>query len=261
MILYIHGFASSSKSNKVTLLKNKFNDIVALDLSTEPNRAIKQLEKFIEKYYTQTNITLMGSSLGGFYAMYLSKKYSLKAILINPAINPDITLVQYKDKKVKNYLKDEFFYFKSHYLDQLKGLRVSEFDSSKVLLLLQTGDEVLDYKAALDFLPESKSIIESSGSHQFENFENYFEIIENFCMKNNDEDKGLKFRITSEEFKKIKKEVKNIQSNFNEIDYESIGEGISYEFLPFEFGTQVKIKYYNNEFILRMAYENDYINY
>ncbi|HWV88437.1 MAG TPA: YqiA/YcfP family alpha/beta fold hydrolase, partial [Burkholderiales bacterium] len=38
---------------------------------------------------------LIGSSLGGFYATYLAEKLSLKAVLINPAIDPHVGLRAY----------------------------------------------------------------------------------------------------------------------------------------------------------------------
>ena len=159
MILYIHGFASSSHSNKVRLLEERFDDVVAFDLSVAPKRAIKKLEAFIEEQHEKTNITLVGSSLGGFYAIYLSQKYDLKAVLINPSINPDITLEQYKDQKVQNHSKNEVFIFRAHYLNQLRELKITTVDSSNFLLLLQTGDETLDYKEALEFLPEAKVLL------------------------------------------------------------------------------------------------------
>lgn len=34
------------------------------------------------------DITLVGSSLGGFYSRYLSQKYNIKAVLINPCLDP-----------------------------------------------------------------------------------------------------------------------------------------------------------------------------
>lgn len=181
MILYIHGFASGSKSNKVTLLKQRFEEVTAFDLSPEPNKAIKQLESFIEQHNRKKDeITLVGSSLGGFYALYLSAKYQMKAVLVNPSIKPWQTLASYADKEIQNYSTKQMFIFKSEYLQQLKELQVLNIDTSKILLLLQTGDETLDYREAMEFLTASKIIVESGGSHQFENFENYFKMIEQF---------------------------------------------------------------------------------
>ena len=38
---------------------------------------------------------LIGSSLGGFYATWLAEKHGLKAVLINPAIDPHVGLRAY----------------------------------------------------------------------------------------------------------------------------------------------------------------------
>jgi hypothetical protein len=180
MILYIHGFASGVNSKKVVLLHERFNNVVTLNLNPEPKIAVKQLENFIEKHYKQTEITLIGSSLGGFYAMYLYDKYKLKTILVNPAIRPWETLEQYKNKEVKNYTTEEVFYFKSEYLNQLHLYKTDNIDTSNILLLLQTGDKTLNYKDAIEFLSGAKSIIETGGSHQFEKFELYFDIINDY---------------------------------------------------------------------------------
>jgi hypothetical protein len=76
IIVYIHGFASSSQSKKVQALKERFGSaIISFDLHHEPKKAIEQLEKFIQSKIKNCNITLIGSSLGGFYSLYLSGKY------------------------------------------------------------------------------------------------------------------------------------------------------------------------------------------
>ncbi|SHO80377.1 Putative esterase, FIGfam005057 [hydrothermal vent metagenome] len=183
MILYIHGFASSSKSNKVTLMRNSFDNIKSIDLNIQPKVAITQLEEFIEDNIKDNNITLIGSSLGGFYALYLSQKYNLKAVLINPSIYPYKTLKVYKNQNITNYSSGKISKFKKKYLTQLKNYRVKNIDNSKILLLLQMGDKTIDYREALRFLPNSKYIIESGGNHQFENFEDYFAIISRFIKE------------------------------------------------------------------------------
>ena len=177
MILYIHGFASSANSKKVTILKKRLDDVIAFNLSPEPKIAIEQLETFIKKYQNQSQITLIGSSLGGFYAMYLSKKYNLKTILINPAIKPWNTLLQYE-----NYSTNEVFNFKTEFLKQLYSYQIDNLGNSNILLLLQTGDVTLDYRDALEFLPNVRSITETGGSHQFDKFEIYLDIINEFTI-------------------------------------------------------------------------------
>jgi len=260
MILYIHDFASSLHSKKATLLRAQFDDVIAFDLSVEPRRAIEKLEAFIVQEHRRTNITLIGSSLGGFYAMYLAEKYDLKAVLINPSIHPELTLAQYADKEVKNYSNNQTFMFKLSYLEQLKTLKTISADNSKFLLLLQTGDETLDYKEALNFLPQAKSVVTSGGTNQFEDFQDYFDIIKNFCYGDSphqsEDESRFDFSLTINETKKIVNWANEINKILDELDHECLGAGITYTFKPFELGTMIEAEYYGKTLLVRLGVED-----
>lgn len=74
MILYLHGFASSSNSAKALEIQKLVNiKVVALDLDVEPSRALGQIKEQIHLYKDE-KILLMGSSLGGYYALVLAKQ-------------------------------------------------------------------------------------------------------------------------------------------------------------------------------------------
>ncbi len=47
--------------------------------------------------------------------------------------------------------------------------------------MLQTGDETLDYKEAIEKYPDCPSIVEQGGSHEFSEFERYLDKILSFC--------------------------------------------------------------------------------
>ncbi len=64
----------------------------------------------------------------------------------------------------------------------LKKLVVDNPRDENLLLLLQKGDEVLDYKDALKKLPNTKRIVEDGGNHSFEGIERYFKDIEHFLL-------------------------------------------------------------------------------
>ncbi len=111
MILYIHGFASSSKATKANLLRKSFNNVESIDLNPKPTIAITQLSDFIQKQKDK-KILLIGSSLGGYYSLYLSKKFNLNVVLVNPSLNPSKSLIRYADCEVFNYQTDKPFLFK-----------------------------------------------------------------------------------------------------------------------------------------------------
>ena len=62
-------------------------------LSFVPNEAIAQAERIIDS--VAGPLTLVGSSLGGFYATHLAEKHGLSAVLVNPAVVAPISLNQY----------------------------------------------------------------------------------------------------------------------------------------------------------------------
>ena len=149
-------------------------------MSYAPQLAIDTLEQLIEVFLKRNEkVNLVGSSLGGFYSIYLANKYDLKAVLINPAIHPYKTLD--KIGMAMNYFDMSSFEVTQEHMQTLRTLEVNEVKTQKnFMVLLQKGDDVLDYQEAVDKLPNAKLLIEEGGSHTFENIENYFEKIENF---------------------------------------------------------------------------------
>ena len=128
-ILYLHGFNSSPLSVKAQKTKEflaKFLPEVKFhcpQLATSPKQAIDQLEQVIQKKGVN-NLSqwyLIGSSLGGYFATFLSQKYQVPAVLINPAVKPYQLLEEYIGKQVNPYT-GEVYYIESKYINDLKIL-------------------------------------------------------------------------------------------------------------------------------------------
>ena len=179
-ILYVHGFASSGLGSKALIFREYFENLgikfIAPTLSYIPDLAVLTLEDIINNC---DNVKLIGSSLGGFYSIYLANKYNLKATLINPAINPDITLKRTIPKAL-NYYDLSYFEWNEKHLNMFKKYKVVPKNQSRYMLMLQKGDETLNYKEALNFLTNAKIILEDNGNHSFEGIEQHLENIKNF---------------------------------------------------------------------------------
>lgn len=179
MILYIHGFASCGAGNKVEVLQQHFgaDNVSAPDLQIDPQAAIEQLKFLID---TEKVTLLVGSSLGGFYAEVLNAKYLIPAILVNPSTRPFETLMKYTGENT-NWCSGETFEWKAEYCDTLKSMyRDAPADGGRYLVLLQTGDEVLDYRLAEQRYKTHQVIIEQGGNHRFENLHDYLPVIDEF---------------------------------------------------------------------------------
>lgn len=185
MTIYIHGFGSSGRGGKAMQFREYFDSIdkpfIVPSLSYIPVLAIDTLEQLIESY---DDVTLIGSSLGGYYSIYLAEKYGLRCVLINPAVDSSRTLSRMinEQKDAKNYYDESRFTWDESYIQMLKEYTISEVKYNNYMILLQKGDDVLDYREVMVKIPKAKLILEEGGSHPFENVERHFEKVRDFLL-------------------------------------------------------------------------------
>ncbi len=177
-LLYIHGFNSSDKSEKANVLKSYAEPLGLAScilfpcLSWQPKKAIAQLESLIETHLEE-GISLIGSSLGGFYASYLAEKYGIKAILVNPAVQAPQLLTAHLGQQYNPYTGEEYVLAQEQMVE-LQALVVVQPSASLYWLMVQEGDETLDYRAALEqFQNVARLTHEKGGNHRFVDFENH----------------------------------------------------------------------------------------
>ena len=184
-ILYLHGFASSADSTKALQLQEYINhnysktEIMIPNIENNIADAAQQINNLIKDFSPSA---LIGSSLGGFYATYFSKKYNLKCVGINPAVIPPAEMTEYLGEN-KNYSTGEKFIIDQAQLDLLEKMgretQVIKYPKN-FMILLQSNDEMLDYKVAANFYQGAIIDVTFGGNHSFENFEAYFKKIKIF---------------------------------------------------------------------------------
>ncbi len=155
---------------------DKKETFIAPSLSYIPDLAIQTLEELITAC---DDVKLIGSSLGGYYAMYLAEKHDLKAVLVNPAMHSARTLSRMLGE-APNFYDGSLFEWKTSHLEMLKKYETEISNQSKIMLMVQKGDDVLDYREAIDKLPSAKQIVEEGGDHSFTGVETYFDEIKFF---------------------------------------------------------------------------------
>lgn len=177
-IFYIHGFLSSknalkSLETKEYLVKCK-PDIAfsSIDLPAYPDKAYVLAEEHLIKLLNESSkVSLIGSSLGGFFSMCLASKYNLKAALINPCVNPWDLIPKLLGHQVNPFTGEEVDITTSS-IPVLKEIYQSvTLKKENLALYLQRGDEVLDYKVAYKLLAEAAVVhLENGGNHHYEHF-------------------------------------------------------------------------------------------
>ena len=176
-IIYLHGFKSSALSIKGQQLKQYFSDHPTVnvhlpDLNQPPLMVIESVSALIE---SMDDVVLIGSSLGGFYATQLVAKYGVPAVLINPAMRPWQLFRALFGQELMPFKVTEDWSLDDAQLDHLAQMAVPFVqDANKILVLLQQGDEVLDYREAQRYYSQrehcSVMITECHGNHAMDNF-------------------------------------------------------------------------------------------
>ncbi len=187
-LLYLHGFNSSPQSHKAQLIAQYMQQRNCLDLLLSPQIPVVPeearvfLEQLVEETLKTHSLSIAGSSLGGYYATYLAEKYAATAVLINPSVKPYQTLQAHLGES-RFYFDDGYWDFNESHIKQLKDMDVEKItQAERYFVLLQTGDETLDYHEAELKYKQAKCIIEQGGDHSFVGLERYIPQIIQFSQ-------------------------------------------------------------------------------
>ncbi len=185
-IVYAHGFKSSSRSRKCSQLRDYLaqhhRDVQfhAPDLSFDPQLALAQLESLCVAVNPE-ELTVVGSSLGGFYALVLAEKFGCVAVLLNPSIRPFETLKQYLGRQTNLYTGEAFEFMQAH-IDFLRTQFVAKpTRPERYLLMVETGDEVLDYRDATACYVNAAQVIIEGGDHELKSFPHHIPALLEFA--------------------------------------------------------------------------------
>lgn len=185
-LIYIHGFNSAPQSVKAQQTQRYFNDrgsdfgVHIAEFPPEPKNAMQALERLCDDLQPNQLAGFIGSSLGGYYSLYLHWRYRKPAVLVNPAVRPYELLSDYLGEN-ENLYTGERYLVTSEHMCQLKALdRVAEAQPESLYLLTQTADEVLSYQEACQALGRSKAWIQAGGDHSFVDYPLVLPSIEHF---------------------------------------------------------------------------------
>ena len=188
-LIYLHGFRSSPLSKKGQQLQQYCANIAHIcvhlpDLNQTPYQVMASVAQLIEKLQPEP-VGLVGSSLGGFYATALVAQYACPAVLINPALQPwqlfqDLFGIEHMPLHIT-----EQWTLDAVQLQQLQNLaQPNPQHADKILVLLQQGDEVLDYHQAQVYYnaaqPSALILTDVGGNHAMDDFEQKIPLVLKF---------------------------------------------------------------------------------
>lgn len=178
---YFHGYGSSPQAEKAEILRDILGkeNVFAPDFNVESHKIaglFKEIESEIMKY--KDNVCIIGSSLGGLYALYISSVTGCPVILLNPALFPMLTV-----QKVTKEIRAEILV----QVQQLSLYAFEHYRAENVRVWL-TNDELINHKELTEpyfykgvkeliYFPENKA-----SGHAFIGFR---EVFKEYLEKNN----------------------------------------------------------------------------
>ena len=178
-LVYLHGFLSSGGSAKAaqlaTYLAAERPDIRYLrpTLPDTPDEAWAAVCACLEPCLVQGPVGVIGSSLGGFWATCAAERFAVPAVVVNPAVHPQQLLHHFLGEQRNPYSGRSFTLLPEH-MQVLAALdHPTLAHPERFWLLQQSGDEVLDYRVAVDYYRAGRVTLEAGGNHAFSGFERH----------------------------------------------------------------------------------------
>ena len=179
-VLYIYGYGSSPESSTCKWLKNNLPNTIIYSFGyaqTDPENSIPYLCSLVEELDIDI---VIGSSLGGWYAMHVASICSLPSILINPVTDSTLEqVVDYVSNHDSHIVENLVKYSKEHPLFETKehwtGYRWDNAENGYYSVLIWSdNDEVIinnnDISTELKENFLTKCIVRN-GKHQLTNEE------------------------------------------------------------------------------------------
>ena len=175
-LVYLHGFRSSPASIKATRLREFVEALPSAlllhvpALHHRPSVAMQGVTDWAERH-AESGVAFIGSSLGGFYATHLAERFGARAVMINPAVRPYDALASSLGVQTNLHTGEPFEVTPVH-MEELRAMAVARITRpDRYFLLVETGDEVLDYRDAVAFYGGAHQFVRGGGDHSFTDFE------------------------------------------------------------------------------------------
>ncbi|MEJ7137777.1 YqiA/YcfP family alpha/beta fold hydrolase [Amphibiibacter pelophylacis] len=197
-VLYLHGFRSSPLSAKARFVRERLaQDAPATQwlcpqLPASPAAAMALILELTACWPRGDGGTLvMGSSLGGFYAVQAAHALQARAVLLNPAVSPERDLARHLGLQTQWHDPAQRLDFRPEFLPELQaqqaaiareGMRERLSPTSAFALITQ-GDEVLDWREMHSAHASARCHVLPGGDHAISDFAQHWPLIAAFIRQ------------------------------------------------------------------------------
>ena len=176
MLIYLHGFRSSPLSFKARIIAERLAAqgrgamFACPQLPPSPHEAVALVRA---QFAPGPDDTLVGSSLGGYYATWLAEAHGCRAVLLNPAVQPGRDLAPYVGA-LQMYHSNEPFEFRASHVAELRALEAPAITHpERYFLVAAKGDEVIDWRDMVARYPGVETLLLEGSDHGLSDFASY----------------------------------------------------------------------------------------
>lgn len=175
---YIHGFNSDKNSRSYKDVKALLQHIGNVydfyyNYRQEAKFAYQEIEeKLLAAYQENPNLTLIGSSLGGFFTLHFAGKYALPCVAFNPVTYPHEQLAPFTGKNYNFYTNEEWDFTKELLLSYKEFPLTTDMKYTPTIVL-GTNDEVISPDVTLAFWKYKANILLTTNEHPINNYKDY----------------------------------------------------------------------------------------
>lgn len=192
MILYLHGFRSSPDSFKARMMADAMaargltQAWACPQLPASPREAIDlamgMARDRLANAASPRELTVIGSSLGGFYATWIAEQLGCKAVLLNPAVHAERDLATQVGEH-HMYHSGAPFVFLPGYVAELAAIHAAGITQpDRYFLVAATGDEVLDWREMRDRYAGCRQRIVQGSDHGLSDFADWMPEVLEFAL-------------------------------------------------------------------------------
>lgn len=178
VIVYLHGFRSSTNAGKSQTLREMFPEHIVIGVEYQPHSPRNASQALSDLFQTLLNsgksvaeIIVIGTSLGGFWARWVSAEFNVKSLLINPSLHPESTLPTGRFKIFGDELQSVEVSNNELSTYRLYKVKAEVAKNIDCQVWVALNDELLDANAIVSELRKTHRLRTfPTGGHRFEQF-------------------------------------------------------------------------------------------
>ena len=190
LYVYLHGFNSAYDPtvSKVQSLLN-LGEVIGItydSFGTYQGISDQISHEFFAQVHDRDDVVFVGTSLGGFWAAEMGRRFGAPSIAINPCIDPRNMLHRYVNEPQVNYISGK--------RDVLSAAVVHTYPSEEhfpdisaykflPFILLDANDAVINSFETLRKTIQMPGMIWEGGSHRFEHMQESLELISRYVNR------------------------------------------------------------------------------